>query len=74
MAWYKCHLTAGTQLSGGMKCAAQLRVLSMSIVQRLINVKISNDLHVVIDAQSTLDDDVVLGAGILFESNVTIPR
>jgi len=68
-------LQPGAQLIGGMVRGTVTGVENAANPARLIDVRISSATlqHVVIDAQSTLEDDVVLGAGVLFESNVTIP-
>lgn len=67
-------LQPGTQLIGG-NVRGTISGVKATIPVRLIAVKIATATlqHVVIDAQSVLADDVVLGEGVLFESNATIP-
>jgi len=68
-------LQPGAQIVGGVVRGTIIGVASATRPARLIAVKAVGAIlqHVVIDAQSTLDDDVTLGEGVLFESNATIP-
>jgi len=68
-------LQPGAQIVGGVVRGTIIGIASATRPARLIAVKASAAIlqHVIIDAQSTLDDDVVLGEGVLFESNATIP-
>jgi len=68
-------LQPGAQIVGGVVRGTIIGIASTTRPARLIAVKVTGAIlqHVIIDAQSTLDDDVVLGEGVLFESNATIP-
>lgn len=67
-------LQPGTQLIGG-NVRGTISGVNSTQLARLIAVKVAAATlrYVVIDAQSVLADDVVLGEGVLFESNATIP-